>query len=170
VSCTVATSAAAVIAALEIQKQIAAQIASVSSLLNNVKSSNMPMIGEKRKAASFKLLLDEQGREIDEHGNLVKWQDDSKQIKTLVANVAVVHAQKKKENPYLLHKQPQVGSETPAVYEDPRLAHLAASRDSKAKKAFQFVEAGTFIQEEKKLRAKEERKVYTVYIVDYKSY
>ena len=52
--------------AQEIQKQIAAQLASVSNLLQYTQSA------KDKKAAKFTLLLDEQGREIDAKGNLVK--------------------------------------------------------------------------------------------------
>ena len=143
----------------DIQKQVAARIADVSMLLNNVKNltsaANIPSSSsvasshvEKKKAVAYRpLLLDDQGREIDEQGNLVKWQADTLQIKTLAANVAVANAMKKKENPYLAHRQapnPAVLSgDSPApLFEDPRLAHLVGTRESKAKKAFQFIEAG----------------------------
>ena len=152
-------------AAQGIQEQVAAQIASVSSLLSGVKSGG---ILDRKKPLIRPLLLDAQGREIDENGNLVKPQDRA-QIKTLAANVAVAHAQKKRENPYLAHRQapmaPMATTDptTRTVLVDPRLEHLSASRDSRAKKAFQFVEPGTFVEEESKLRAKEERKVVAGY-------
>ena len=143
------------------QAQVAAQIASVTSLLSGARAGGLL---EKKKPLIRPLLLDEQGREIDESGNLVEPQDRA-QIKTLAANVAVAHAQRKRENPYLAHRQPPSAPTTtpsdPLV--DPRLQHLAASRDSRAKKAFQFVEPGSFVEEESKLRAKEERKVVAGY-------
>ena len=149
-------------AAQGIQQQVAAQIASVSSLLSGAKSGG---ILDRKKTLIRPLLLDEQGREIDELGNLVKPQDKA-QIKTIAANVAVAHAQRKRENPYLAHRQAPVAvsdHSTRAVLVDPRLEHLSASRDSRAKKAFQFVEPGTFVEEESKQRAKEERKVVAGY-------
>lgn len=107
-----------------------------------------------RRVEARVLLLDESGREVDAAGNLVQWRADAQQIKTLAANVAVAHAQKKRENPYLSHRtqQPAVGAGEASVadgaaaveFEDPRLAHLTASRGSKAKKSFQFVEAGAW--------------------------
>ena len=148
-------------AAKGVQEQVAAQIASVSSLLSGAKSSGYL---DRKKTLIRPLLLDEQGREVDENGNLVKPQDRA-QIKTLAANVAVAHAQRKRENPYLAHRQlavrPSEADSPPLV--DPRLEHLSASRESRAKKAFQFVEPGTFVDEESRLRAKEERKVVAGY-------
>jgi hypothetical protein len=81
-------------------------------------------------------------------------------IKTLAANVAVGQAQKKKENPYLSHrsgggsapKPPEGVTETtgplaaaiaaaaPLVAHDDRIR--TSSRDLKAKKSFNFIEAG----------------------------
>jgi hypothetical protein len=94
----------------------------------------------------------------------VNWQESTQQIKTLAANVAVANAQKKKENPYLSHRQPQAAVVVTGLgpvqdFVDERLGHLAATRDSRARKAFQFIEAGTYVSEENKMRAKEERKV-----------
>ena len=54
------------------------------------------------------LRLDEQGREIDEHGNLVIHEIQS--FKTLAANLNVNVVPKKKENPYLAHRNVAVGA------------------------------------------------------------
>lgn len=78
-------------------------------------------------------------------------------MKTLAANVAVGQAQKKKENPYLSHRSgpvkpveaavdgvaPPVVPTTPTVVYDERIK--ASSRDLRAKRAFNFVEAGKLI-------------------------
>lgn len=98
---------------------------------------------QEKKAQYRPLLLDSLGREIDEKGNLVK---KTEQIKTLAANVAIGQAQKKKENPYLSHRA-HVPKESEQVQTTPDLPiHderiKIASRDLKAKRAFNFVEAG----------------------------
>ena len=54
-----------------------------------------------RKPTYIPLLLDSQGRQIDQEGKLVKMEGP---VKTLAANVAVGQAKKKKENPYLAHR------------------------------------------------------------------
>jgi hypothetical protein len=54
-----------------------------------------------RKAAYRPLLLDSQGREIDEKGVLVQREQ---QVRTLAANAASAREQQKKENPYLAHR------------------------------------------------------------------
>lgn len=114
--------------AAEMQRQLSAQMASVSSMLSMMQKKPK---GD-RKAAYRPLLLDEQGRQIDEQGNVVKI--DVQQVKTLAANVSEV---KKKENPYLLHSSSSI-ADGEAV--DDRIA--VSSRDVKGKKALKFVEAG----------------------------
>jgi hypothetical protein len=115
--------------AAEMQRQLAAQMASVSSMLSQI--NKKPKAD--RKAAYRPLLLDEQGRQVDEQGNVVKI--DVQQVKTLAANVSEV---KKKENPYLMHASDAVDSEPV----DDRIASLNNSRDVKGKKALKFIEAG----------------------------
>lgn len=115
------------------------------------------------------------GREIDEYGNVVK----TGVVKTLAANMAVEKANKKKENPYLAHRTvntavvvasdaavsgagvpaPEAGISTDIV--DERLPQLR--RDLRGKKALHFVEAGKFIEEAEKIKAKEERKIIAGY-------
>lgn len=112
--------------AAEMQRQLAAQMASVSSMLNLV---NKNKVKGDRKAAYRPLLLDDQGRHIDEHGNVIK--TDIQQVKTLAANVL---EQKKKENPYLLNSVEDI---EPV---DDRL--VIGSRNLRAKKALKFVDAG----------------------------
>jgi hypothetical protein len=58
---------------------------------------------EKKPTVIRPLLLDAQGREIDERGNLVKT-ETVLPVKTLAANLAAANAMKKKENPYLAHR------------------------------------------------------------------
>lgn len=136
-----------------------------------------------RKPAYRALRLDSQGREIDEYGNVVKMGV----VKTLAANMAVEKAIKKKENPYLAHRSTSVASSSVAVTPsgiatpgaplsseqagtptgdssliiDERLPQLR--RDLRAKKALHFVEAGKFIEEAEKIKAKEERKIIAGY-------
>jgi hypothetical protein len=57
---------------------------------------------QERRAAYRPLLLDSQGREIDEKGALVQREQ---QVRTLAANAASAREQLKKENPYLAHRQ-----------------------------------------------------------------
>jgi len=113
--------------AAEMQKQLAAQMASVSSMLSLV---NKQKSKGDRKAAYRPLLLDEQGRQVDELGNVVK--TDVQQVKTIAANVTEL---KKKDNPYLTSAV--VEEELPM---DDRL--VLSSRSLRAKKALKFVEAG----------------------------
>ena len=141
-----------------IQNEIAQQIASVTSLLQSTNQSGEP--GE-RKAVYRPLLLDSQGREIDTRGLVVK---SSGPIKTLVANVAVSQAQKKKENPYLQHTKPPNLSEEVVkdLSYDDRVR--VANRETRSKKALNFVDAGTYLKQADIIRAKEERKLIAGYL------
>lgn len=131
------------------------------------------------------IVLATTGREIDEYGNVVK--SGAAQVKTLAANVAVEKANKKKENPYLAHRTiPPVvnfvgGTAAGSLMEsslqnsisavaagasqsdvlDDRLPHLR--RDLRARKGLHFIEAGKFIDEADKIKAKEERKIIAGY-------
>ncbi|CAM9669403.1 unnamed protein product, partial [Ectocarpus fasciculatus] len=140
--------------AKEIQAQIAAQIASVSSLLNNANQEK-----EKKKAAYRPLLLDNQGRQIDEKGNLVTQQY---QIKTLAANVAGLQAQKKKENPYLSHRTPHHQDPAAATEVVDERLH-ARNRNLRGKRSLKFVEPGSLVKQADQERHKEERKVIAGY-------
>jgi hypothetical protein len=112
------------------------------------------------------------GRAIDENGNLVK--NDTLQIKTLAANVAVEKDLKKKENPYLAHRAPVIvaavtaqSTETKASAEsdeivDDRLPK-AGRRDLKVKKSLHFIAPGQYVREEEKAQQKEERKLIAGY-------
>ena len=153
----------------DIQAQIQAQIASVTSALQFAKQE------KKVELVNRTLRLDAMGREIDEHGNVIK---SSGPVRTLAIHVAEGHAMKKKENPYLSHKSsnstgksdenPSAESEFVeydndqggASYDD-RLK--VRNRDAKRKKAFNFVESGTYIAKEDALIKKEERKVIAGY-------
>jgi U4/U6 small nuclear ribonucleoprotein PRP3 len=142
--------------AMTMQDQIAHQIASASSLLSHVRAEHQP--SNERKAVFRPLLLDAQGREIDESGQLVKREGP---IKTLVANVA---QEKKKTNPYLAHRAPVAEMEasgTSIAAVDERL--IVNNRDVKGRKSLRFVEAGSLVQQADMLRAKEERKVIAGY-------
>lgn len=98
-------------------------------------------------------------------------------VKTLAANVAVEKANKKKENPYLAHRTVPSGdllhpvgalpastaelSGSSADVLDERLPQLR--RDLRARKGLHFIEAGKFIDEADKIKAKEERKIIAGY-------
>lgn len=115
------------------------------------------VVVEQRRNNKLSIVI---GREIDEHGNLVK--QDTSQLKTLAANLAV---KKKKENPYLAHKEhkdiPQsIENEDEALVDD-RL--LGVKRDLRGKKSLRFVEAGKYLKEAEALRLKEERKIIAGY-------
>ena len=143
----------------DIHAQIAAQIASVTSLLQSASKDKQDL---ERKSTYRTLRLDSMGREIDEKGNLIK---SSGPVRTLAIHEAQAHAQKKKEDPYLLHRlvsNREDGDEdtTEEVF-DGRLK--LSNRDSRAKKALSFVEAGTYIKQENAMRTKEERKVIAGY-------
>ena len=91
--------------AAAMQSQLASQIASISTILKTAQSNVQPTSQPKEKKPQYHALrLDSLGREIDEHGNLVK--QDVGQIKTLALNNSVVAAKRKKENPYLAHRAP----------------------------------------------------------------
>ena len=155
--------------ALEIQAQLAAQIASVTNLLKTVQSNKEQQQQVKDKKSSYRpLLLDSQGREIDEFGQLVKYET---QQKTLALNNAVIQAKRKKENPYLAHRtapsstipsstvpgftpissdlalqavpQEVVDSSviTPLEVFDERV--VVSNRDRRGKKSLHFTETGT---------------------------
>jgi hypothetical protein len=147
--------------AAEMQAQLAAQIASVSSLFSNAQQAAAVPVKPIYRA----LLLDTHGREIDEYGQVVK----TNVIKSIAANVAVERELKKKENPYLAHQRvplrpvshgppglPSVvlpssvpGSAIPVddlganEQIDDRI--VGSNRSIRAKKSLKFVEAGTVV-------------------------
>lgn len=150
--------------AAEMQAQLAAQIASVSSLFSNAQQTAAAQVD--RKPTYRALLLDTQGREIDEYGQVVK----TNVIKSIAANVAVERELKKKENPYLAHQRVPLrpvthgppglpsavlpssvpGSAIPTDADfganqqiDERI--VGSNRSIRAKKSLKFVEAGIII-------------------------
>ena len=153
------------------------KIASVTSLLQH---ANKEKHEQDRKSAYRTLRLDSMGREIDDKGNLIK---SSGPVFSLAANVQEGKEMKKKENPYLMHKtaiKPEAPvEEDSAEIVDSRLK--LASRSVRAKKAFNFVEAGiffrnldilsitnwyvtgTYVKQEDAIRSKEERKMIAGY-------
>ena len=120
----------------DIQAQIAAQIASVTSILQSTKRAGTGTGVEQVQKRILR--LDSQGREIDEKGNVIKVTGP---VKTLAANVAENYANKKKENPYLSSVKLDEEEELDSV--DSRIK--LANRDIKAKKAFNFIEAGILL-------------------------
>lgn len=149
--------------AIEMQAQLTAQIASVSSLLSNAQQQKG--IPAERKPAYRALTLDAHGREIDEFGQVVR----TTVVKSIAANVAVERELKKKENPYLAHQRVNVpnriggppgvpsgsnvlpssvpGSAIPVEDNgnddqqvDARI--VGSNRSIRAKKSLKFVEAG----------------------------
>ncbi len=103
------------------------------------------------------------GREIDEFGNLVK--HEIAPVKTLAANVAATTLPKKKENPYLSHRSNINTTENDSLETDLFLDDRIAfkSRESKAKRALNFVEAGKYLKEAAKIQEKEDRKIIAGY-------
>ena len=145
--------------AAEMQAQLSAQIASVSSLFSNAKQ--LAAVPVDRKPTYRPLLLDAQGREIDGYGQVVK----TSVVKSIAANVAVERELKKKENPYLAHQRipPKTSHGPPGVpsaplsslvpgaaivQEDQGLSDqideriVGSNRNIRAKKSLKFVEAG----------------------------
>lgn len=140
-------------------------MASVSSILQE--NNKLP-----EKTVYKALRLDSQGREIDEHGNLVV----TAPVKTLAANLVPPDVRKERakasnqppkiDNPYLAHLNPTAkdkGSEGDVSGVDERLASVAKNRSSHLKKALNFVEQGVYTREEEKLKLKEERKIIAGY-------
>lgn len=118
------------------------------------------------------------GREIDEYGNVVK--NNTLQLKTIAANVAVERANKKKENPYLAHRSTTSNSSTiisqvldgvqVSEGNDPQSAlsvvderlHIP-KRDMRGRKGLHFIEAGRLVEEAERIKLKEERKIIAGY-------
>jgi hypothetical protein len=133
--------------AAEMQAQLAAQLASVSSLIGSInKSAAATAAGAataEKKPAYRTLLLDAQGREIDEHGQLVRIEGPSL---TLAANMAT---KKKASNPYLAHRDPNLrqsdkeSEQEASLIIDDRV--VASHKFTKGKKALKFVEAGMYV-------------------------
>lgn len=109
-----------------------------------------------KKPEYHALRLNAQGQEIDEHGNIIKAQVSA--IKTVVANQTAAKEMQKKENPYLLHRTTEA-DETQSI--DERL--VMKNRDSRLKKALHFIDPGHFIEENEKLKEKEDRKIIAGY-------
>ena len=145
--------------AAEMQAQLSAQIASVSSLFSNAKQ--LAAVPIDRKPTYRPLLLDAQGREIDGYGQVVK----TSVVKSIAANVAVERELKKKENPYLAHQRipPKTSHGPPGIPSAPLPSLVPGSaivqedlgfsdqiderivgsnRNIRAKKSLKFVEAG----------------------------
>lgn len=166
-----------------IQAQLAAQIAAASAVLHNAQSGQMALQAPSqtqqvpaKKTAYYALRLDSLGREIDEHGNLVKQEGP---IKTISLNTAAALAQKKKENPYLAHRN-VLSQAKPAAPSSSSNSHSAAietipsgvdldqmaqdvysgsSREIRGKRALKFVEAGKYVEKEEAARLKEEKRI-----------
>ena len=168
----------------ELKKEIEEKMKLVQSFIMNNK-------GGEKKAAYRPLLLDAQGREIDEHGNLVK--REIMPVKTLAANMAAVTANKKKENPYLAHRNSSASNVPLVASLAPSNSSSAATvvstdegkdlnqppvpgtdfivderipirkRELKAKKALHFDETSKYVREAQKQAEKEERKMIAGY-------
>ncbi len=138
--------------AKELERRIAEQLAAVI----HSKQPVTPNDALSRKAVYHTLRLNEKGQEIDEHGKVVE--HDLSKIKTVAANTSYEQANKKmkKENPYLSHLTSKQEDTNSAVYDD-RL--LLRDRFSRARKAFQFVEAGTYVQQEEDDRIRFEKRM-----------
>eukprot|EP01031_Cornospumella_fuschlensis_P029232 gene29232-35287_t len=161
---------AAALRAAEISRELSSKIALVSSLLQ---TNNGAAAKVEKKPAVHVLRLDDQGREIDEHGNVVK--HDPLQIKTIAANLNVNNTEKKKkENPYLAHRSlpaptaegvggvigvtnEGAASNVEEIIEDDRI--ITKNRDKKVRKALHFVEPGKYVEQAQKELTKEEMRV-----------
>jgi len=169
-----------------IQAQLAAQIAAASAISESVKppppppphaTASLGAPAVKKTVQYHSLRLDAQGREVDEHGNVVKIEGPAKTVALNAAAVAAQSlAQRKKDNPYLAHrhnaKASSARSTDPAATATATAAAASSqlpfildehipytARDSRAKKALKFADAGTFIEKEEAVRAKEERRI-----------
>ncbi|CAM9894544.1 unnamed protein product [Ascophyllum nodosum] len=100
-----------------------------------------------KKAQDHTLRLDEQGRQVDAEGKLVR----QGPVLTLKAN----RLGGKAHNPYLQHSTVDETDATQVV--DPRVQ--TGSRDKRAKRAFNFVEEGTYVKQGENLRFREHRKL-----------
>lgn len=138
--------------AKELERRVAQQLAAAIHSKQLVTSNDSLT----RKAVYHTLRLNEKGQEIDEHGKVVE--HDLSKIKTVAANTSYEQANKKmkKENPYLSHLTSKQEDTNSAVYDD-RL--LLRDRFSRARKAFQFVEAGTYVQQEEDDRIRFEKRM-----------
>jgi len=103
-----------------------------------------------KKPKFHTLILDDQGRAVDQYGSLL---EASGPVRTLKANQSQVPVQKK--NPYLAHLSSSFLTVKPNEGDQVK----TKNRDFKKKKALQFVESGTYVRQGDRLRNKEAKKL-----------
>ncbi|GLD91483.1 hypothetical protein PINS_up000016 [Pythium insidiosum] len=96
------------------------------------------------------LLLDEQGRQVDENGNVIESSTPS-----IPGTKRPTRQAKSTQNPYLVHRAVEKEDKLDAV--DPRLK--TKKREVRAAKCFSFVKQGTYIKQGEQLRAKEAKRM-----------
>ncbi len=133
-----------------LQASVAAQLAATSQLLQD-KSILAPVSLQPaaKKAATHILRLDAQGNEIDEQGKIIA--KVAKPVRNVSnnqrMNESAERKSEKKFNPYLAHlnKEAKANEDESVIsVQDPRI-HVS-SREVHARKALQFVEAGSYIK------------------------
>nr|CCA16522.1 U4/U6 small nuclear ribonucleoprotein Prp3 putative [Albugo laibachii Nc14] len=125
----------------QIYKSVQEQMGQIRALLRNPNESG----GKTFMPAP--LLLDEQGRQIDESGNVIN-ENIAPTIATLKANKASTRIA---QNPYLVFRN--IDKEDKLDYLDPRLK--VRKRETRAEKTFNFVKQGTFVKQAEQVRARE---------------
>eukprot|EP00903_Cladosiphon_okamuranus_P006751 g6586.t1 len=116
--------------------------AATNGIGNNGTASVLP-----KKAKDHTLRLDDKGRQVDADGKVVRMGP----VLTAKAN----RLGNKAHNPYLQHKTVEETDAAQVV--DPRVQ--TGNRDKRAKRAFNFVEEGTFVKQGDNLRFREHRKL-----------
>jgi U4/U6 small nuclear ribonucleoprotein PRP3 len=155
------TAAAAAPAAVDKAAQIAALQAAIKAQIANAALAGPTAAAAAaappaaaavtKKARDFTLRLDEQGRQIDEAGRLVR--TGGQPVATVKANL---DAQRRSNNPYLAHMAHRAAELDPndPSYVDPKVAaRAAAARPKRA--GFSFVAEGTYVKQAEKEREKE---------------
>jgi len=155
-----------------LQASVAAQIAAASQALLAKQAGVVtaasaaplpPAAPVAKKATQYTLRVDSQGREVDEHGNVIA--HIAKPVRTVAANqrrdekkeasATAKPEVKKKVNPYLAHLYEAAEEDSQPEVQDSRI--FVSSREAHARKALQFVEAGSYIQREEKRREQAEQ-------------
>ncbi|DAZ95508.1 TPA: hypothetical protein N0F65_001847 [Lagenidium giganteum] len=98
------------------------------------------------------LLLDDQGRQIDESGKVVADAIGVAPVVTLKANKAT---NRSNQNPYLSHRSVDKDDKLDAL--DPRLR--VTKRETRATKSLNFVKQGTYVKQAEQVRAREAKKM-----------
>ncbi|TMW60454.1 hypothetical protein Poli38472_000496 [Pythium oligandrum] len=137
-----------------IMKSVQQQMSHIQTLLKKPTNAPVPTPAATSTFMPAPLLLDEQGRQIDENGNVVAARVPAP-VATLRANKSGASAAKSNQNPYLSHRTVDKEDRVDAV--DPRLK--AKRREARAAKSFSFVQQGTYVKQAENLRAREAKKM-----------